>query len=54
MQKSPFSAYQKDLETLSFQQKHDHTHSYDVLILGGSFTGISAALELAENGVDVG
>ena len=53
MQKSPFSAYQKDLSQLATPTRHDDSHLYDVLILGGGFTGISAALELAEAGLDV-
>ena len=54
MQKSPYSAYQKDLDELQTPPRHDDSHLYDVLILGGGFTGISAALELAEAGLDVG
>ena len=54
MQKTPFSIYQKDLTPLRFSPRHSDGHLYDVLILGGGFTGISAALELAEGGLDVG
>ena len=54
MQKTPFSIYQKDLEPLRFTPKNSDGHLYDVLILGGGFTGISAALELAEGGLNVG
>ena len=54
MQKTPFSIYQKDLKALRFSPTHAEGHLYDVLILGGGFTGISAALELAEAGFDVG
>ena len=54
MQKTPFSAYQQDLPSLTFTCHYDHDHLYDVLILGGGFTGISAALELAEAGLSVG
>ena len=54
MQKTPFSIYQKDLKPLRFAPTHGQGHLYDVLILGGGFTGISAALELAESGLDVG
>lgn len=53
MQKSPFSAYQTEQPTLRFTPAHHDGHLYDVLILGGGFTGISAALELAEAGLDV-
>lgn len=54
MQKTPFSIYQKDLTPLQFSPRHGENHLYDVLILGGGFTGISAALELAEQGMNVG
>lgn len=54
MQQSPPSAYHHDVSEMVFTPSFDETHCYDVLILGGGFTGISAALELAEAGVDVG
>ena len=53
MQKTPYSAYQKDLPSLTFSPQKADNHLYDVLILGGGFTGISAALELAEAGLQV-
>ena len=53
MQKSPFSAYQIELPELSFTPQKEAGHLYDVVILGGGFTGVSAALELAEAGLDV-
>lgn len=54
MRISPFSAYQADLPELAFTPAKGAGHIYDVLILGGGLTGISAALELAEAGLDVG
>ena len=51
--KSPLSAYQKDLSSLTFSPKNADGHLYDAVILGGGFTGISAALELAQAGLDV-
>ena len=53
MQKSPFSAYQIELPELLFTPQKEAAHLYDVMILGGGFTGVSAALELAEAGLDV-
>jgi len=53
MQKSPFSAYQIELPELLFTPQKEAGHLYDVMILGGGFTGVSAALELAEAGLDV-
>ena len=53
MRMSPFSAYQAEQPELHFTPKKDEAHLYDVVILGGGFTGISAALELAEAGSDV-
>ena len=41
------------MSQLATSTRHDDSHLYDVLILGGGFTGISAALELAEAGLDV-
>ena len=54
MRISPFSAYQADQPSLPFHPKNGSDHRYDVLILGGGLTGVSAALELAEAGIDVG
>ena len=53
MEKSPFSTYQKDQPPLSFTPLNEAGHHYDALILGGGLTGVSAALELAEAGLDV-
>ncbi|MGC6518305.1 MAG: NAD(P)/FAD-dependent oxidoreductase [Candidatus Puniceispirillaceae bacterium] len=53
MQKSPPSAYQDDLPDLEFAPKGGPGHLYDILIMGGGFTGVSAALELADAGLDV-
>ena len=53
MQKTPFSLYQQEAPSLRFTPKQGPGYLYDVLILGGGFSGISAALEAAKAGLTV-